>query len=228
MQLVNFSPCWALLVMSLFSCTTFASQREFPVPEFFNLHIVADQMQFNGVAMSVSGFSTTKPRQAIEAYYRQQWQDKIRVVEVQGLHVISHLDDGLLYTVQFTAPNDDGGLIDGFISLSNLPTVSKQNKIELGQGFAKPSGTDVLNDMTSNDGGKRTRMLWLHNRLSVAANVGFYQRNLESDGWLTTFVNDSERQVGGLIVKKGNTEMNVTVKRSSGSTQILVIETGAE
>ena len=117
-------------------------------------------------------------------------------------------------------------IIEGFISLSNLPTVSKANKITLGSGFAMPGGTEVLNDMTSDDGGRKTRMLWLHNKLSVSANVAFYQRRLESDGWISTFVQDANRQAGGLIVKKGNTEMNITVTRVNGATQLLVIQTG--
>ncbi len=216
------------LVLS-FACvcyTAMAAQRVFPVPEFFNLHIVADQMQFNGVAMSVSGFTTTKSRTDIEAYYRQQWQEQIRIVEVDGLHVISHLNKGLLYTVQYTINQAAGSLIEGFISLSNLPTVSKANKITLGSGFSMPGGTEVLNDMTSDDGGKKTRMLWLHNKLSVSANVSFYQQRLGSDGWLTTFVHNTGRQAGGLMVKKGNTEMNITVTRVNGVTQLLVIQTG--
>ncbi|SEH81045.1 hypothetical protein SAMN05660691_01606 [Rheinheimera pacifica] len=226
MRLVSSFQRWSFFVFTLFCCTAMASQREFPVPEFFNLHIVADQMQFNGVAMSVSGFTTAKSAKDIETFYRQQWQDEIRVVEVEGLHVISHLHKGLLYTVQYSINQQPSSIIEGFISLSNLPTVSKVNKITLGSGFAMPGGTEVLNDMTSDDGGRKTRMLWLHNKLSVSANVAFYQRRLESDGWISTFVQDANRQAGGLIVKKGNTEMNITVTRVNGVTQLLVIQTG--
>lgn len=216
-----------VLLISFSCCSAIAKERVFPVPDFFNLHIVADQMQFNGVAMSVSGFTTTKARAEIEKFYREHWQEQIRVVEVDGLHVISHLNQDLLYTVQFTVNQDPGSIIEGFISLSNLPTVSKANKIILGHDFDMPGGTEVINDMTSDDGGKKTRMLWLHNTLTVSANVSFYQRKLQADGWTTTFKSETDRQTGGLIVKKDNSEMNVTVTRVNGVTQLLVIQTGA-
>lgn len=227
MQITNFLRLGWLILLCCWCHSAMAKQQVFPVPEFFSLHIVADQMQFNGVAMSVSGFTTTRSAKDIEAFYRQQWQEEIRVVEVDGLHVISHLSKGLLYTVQFTLNPHPGSLIEGYVSLSNLPTVSKSNRITLGRGFAMPGGTEVLNDMTSDDGGRKTRMLWLHNKLSVSANISFYQRRLQSEGWTTTFLQEGDRQAGGLIVKKGNTEMNVTVTRVNGVTQLLVIQTGA-
>ena len=52
----------------------------------------------------------------------------------------------------------------------------------VGEDFPTLPGTTVINDITANDAGRRSRTLFFSNKDSVAQNVRYYLKKLRSDG----------------------------------------------
>src|SRR5690554_505597 len=65
----------ALSLLLLLLTSTSVWSVEFPVPDFFDLSIVSEDMSYSGVALSVAQFSSSKGVSDIERYYEAEWPD---------------------------------------------------------------------------------------------------------------------------------------------------------
>ncbi|WP_041523879.1 hypothetical protein [Gilvimarinus agarilyticus] len=204
----------------------FCDDISFPVPDYFDLHVVADDMEFNGMNMAVSGFSTTKTAEEVELYYRKEWGEEFRKGRMDKLVVLSHIDDGLLYTVQFNESKNEHLQLQGFLAISNLPGMRSERDMRFGEGFPMLSDTKVVNDMKSNDLGRNNRMLWLTNKSSVTTNYNFYRREFTNDGWSVVHSDNLLREKkAGLALSRSGEMLNISIVGKSSLTQVLAIVT---
>jgi hypothetical protein len=198
----------------------------FPVPDNFELHIVADDMEFNGMTMAVSGFSTTRNPVEVESFYSEAWGEDIRKASINKLVVLSHIDDDLLYTVQFNEPEEPQFQLQGFLAISNLPGMRSEKDFSYGKGFPMLSDTKVVNDMKTHDMGKHNRMLWLTNKSSVTTNFNFYKREFIGDGW--SVINSENRlreKEAGLALARSGEKLNISIIGKNALTQVMAIVT---
>ena len=122
-----FSAC-ALIVF----LTPAARAVDFPVPDFFKLSVVAEDMSYSGVALSVSQFNSSKSVADIRLFYESSWP-QTRVVEHDRMFVLSHLDEkrGLLFSVQIEGDWRRQGRPEGYLAVSDLPAYLSGNKSDL-------------------------------------------------------------------------------------------------
>ena len=217
----------ALLTVMLLACpVALHADVSFPVPDEFELHIVADDMEFNGMTMAVSGFSTSRNPTEVESFYRDAWGDEIRKARMNDLVVLSHINDDLLYTVQFNQPEQPQMQLQGFLAISNLPGMRSAKDFSYGKGFPMLSDTKVVNDMKTHDMGKNNRMLWLTNKSSVTTNFNFYRREFVNDGWSVIHSENRLRnKEAGLALSRSGENLNISIIGKNSLTQVLAIVT---
>lgn len=209
-----------LTIVYLFIAPVYAMNVHFPIPKFFKLHIVADEMNYNSVTMSISGFDTNKSATDILEFYTKEWDGEIKTSHYGEWIIYSHLKEGILYTVQF---KENKLSITGFIALSNLPGVQSKKLKRLGDGFPMPKNTKVANDIRTNEAGRMSRMLLLTNSQSVNSNYEYYRRILSMQGWEIQYEEKFSKNRAGLVLAKNNSTLNVVILKDNKKSNIQAI-----
>jgi len=210
-------------LLSLLTLSVLAADRlTFPIPKYFKLHVIADDLNFNGASMSMTGFETNKKAEEIFEFYHEEWDGKIKTSHFGDWIIYSHLNKGLLFTVQF---KQKGQLqISGILALSNLPGIQPKDFAHLGKGFPMQRDTKVANDIKADDGGRISRTLLLINDHSLQSNLKFYQTTLIKQGWTMQF---KEETVTGsstaMLLAKDNSTLNIMMTYSDGETKIQAV-----
>lgn len=196
---------------------------EFPVPKKARLQVVAPQMDYNGIPMSIHRIESEAPPEDILAFYRKEWAATKTVrgpaeYPVGPWQVIASLRDECFFTVQVKPFGKNGS--EGFLGLTAPPngkTVKEQ--------LPMLPGSTVLNDIAHNDAGKTARTVVLKNGFSPAANADFYRRNLGDLGWRVTnhYRMEKPDQKGDVMVlKNGLRELSVTMTRAGNESNVLL------
>lgn len=194
---------------------------QFPIPNFFKLQVVADDLVFNGVDMSITGFDTNKSPEEIYQFYQDAWRGEIRESAFGDWIIYSHLKDGLLYTVQFQQL--DKLRISGTLAISNLPSMEKKRLKNLGEGFPMARNTKVANDIKAYDGLRESRHLLLVNKMSVTSNMVFYKSALTGQGWVLQHGESASSEGEALLFAKDNSTLNLAMTNRDGQTFIQAI-----
>ena len=207
-----------------------ASALDFPVPEFFDLSIVAEDMSYSGVAMSVSRFTSRQPVAEIRKFYARKWPET-RVVETDELFVISYLDEkkGLLFTVQVLhADWRDLSDPEGLLAVSDLPAQLDKDPSKLpkkGKNFPLHITGQVINDMVFHDGRKRSRFLYIAHKANARTIHEHYLRSMQKRGWSVSHSSfDVSGHKGIIRLKKNNRHMDITLAFQAGKTQMTAVE----
>lgn len=150
---------------------------EVPLPPSSAGEQVTSHMKNNGVDMRASQFATTAPLAEVIEFYKHKWPDHV-VNQVGGKTVIGHADGDFMTTISL-APA--GAATEGIIGTSKLP----REKIEyvMGDGFDKPPGTEVFNDIIYYDTADKSRTLGMTNTLSPFQNYQYYAQRMRGQGW---------------------------------------------
>ncbi|WP_065188323.1 hypothetical protein [Shewanella woodyi] len=199
-----------------------ADRLTFPIPKFFKLNVIADDLNFNGANMSMTGFETNKTAEDIFHFYQQEWDGKINTSYFGNWIIYSHLKKGLLFTVQF---KQKGQLqISGILALSNLPGIQSEDFAHLGKGFPMPKDTKVANDIKADDGGRLSRTLLLINKQSLQSNFKFYQNKLSNEGWTIQYQQKTPAsRSAAMLLAKDNSTLNLMMEYSDGETKIQAV-----
>lgn len=196
----------------------------FPTMKKMKLQIVASDMEFNGIPMTLRRFDSEEDMEAVFAFYRSAWANggeggKPPIEYPLGeWKVIASLREPCFYTVQ-VKPAGRGS--EGVLGLSAPPpekTVVKEEVPML-------PGTRVVNDIAHNDAGKTARTLLLKNGFSADANAQFYQRNLGSQGWKAIAGHagqNRDTRANTMVMKQGVREVSVTVSQTGRESTVLL------
>ncbi len=213
-----------LFFMLLLTTITAWSMPVFKVPDFMQLSIVADKMTLNGLDMKTYTFESSKPVAEIEKFYQELWSGKAKQTKVVPWNILSYADDGFLYVVQIREDNPLS--VTGLLSISDLKTLKK--KFVRGKGFPMPGSSVVINDITGNDSGKRSRTLVIENTKSVADNLRYYRRHFNKKGWIelaeNTIASGRKLDTSALIMNKGRDELNMAFTTQNNKTLIVAVQ----
>lgn len=202
---------------------------DFPVPDFFKLSVVAEDMSYSGVALSVSQFNSSKSVADIRYFYELQWPET-QVVEHDQMFVLSHLDTqrGLLFSVQVNGDWRQQKHPKGFLAVSDLPAYladSKPDLPEKGHGFPVHVTGNVINDMLFHDGRKHSRFMYITHSANARTIHDHYQRSLERRGWSTlNSAFDPNQHQGVIRLQKGARRMDITLIFQNSETQMTAVE----
>ena len=200
-----------------------ASCANWAVPDAGRIVIVSNDMQINGVPMSVRELHSKKSPDEIARFYRGDWEgrrQRVQEITEGGWRTLSTLAGDCFYTVQIKpGPNQGTYALLGLTQLSNGPVQSR------GEGFPKLAGSQVYNDIKSNDSGKMGRVLLFKNSSSPRTNAEFYRNTLRTQGWVSVSDQATETLEGMQylqIWRRGVEEIHLTMTTGQGETQVVV------
>lgn len=188
-------------------------------PPRATLEWVAQDMTYNGVPTRIRYLRTKSAPDDVLRFYREQWTEDGQRRYVENApgpwKSISRAIDGFFVTVQVRGAADGGA--EGYISQRPLKAPPAA---ALGQGFALPQGSEVVNDIQSRDGDRQARTLLAINALTVDANASFFRSSLTREGW--GVVSDAAARNGGrqLVLHRGSDEISIAMTTARSGTAV--------
>lgn len=196
---------------------------EIPSPSWLERTLVADNMVINGLPSVVHYFETDRTLEELLDFYRQKWDESAaqkagyREAEVGPWHVISKIDGQYLLTVQ--AQQKEAFTTKGYLAIGDLSAV--QNKKDRGKGVPKMSGSKIVNDLVSNDPGKKGRTMMIANSFSVSSNTDYYRNYYLSHGW-GQLMDQGSNDAQVLAFSRFGKEAHLVISKTSGSTMVVM------
>lgn len=169
-----------------------AGLPDFPPPPDAAVEWVGQNIEINGIKTSIRAFHTRKSIEEVVEFYRKEWKrpvekDKpgfMETIDAAPWYIISRVEDGYLLTVQVQVNENDKSGSWGYLSTSPLPGASKKNKpAQLGGSTPKMPGSHVINEMKTDDPGKKANTSIISNKYSIESNVAFYREHFHGKGW---------------------------------------------
>jgi hypothetical protein len=200
---------------------------DFPAPKDAKVEIVSEEMVLNGVTMSAWELRSSRSPDNVLAFYRGHWAQGDNgkpgfTEQVLGeWRIVTHVDqkDGLVYTVQ--AQPMAGGTL-ALLGVSNLLRGTVTPKAQLAADVPKIAGSQVINDMVSQDLGLRSRTIVLTNTQSVQQNLDFYIDHFEGKGWkIEQGMAVDQDGTGVVVAVNGGSRWNMTFSRDAGQTRLV-------
>lgn len=199
---------------------------EVPVAPGLRVADLAESLSWNGIPMQVRRFTTRKGVDEVLGWYRSQWEDRRggepvpRWVEtpLDPWRLLTHREGDRIQTVQIRAAGNGAEGWLGEIALEDLRRVRADR---LARDFPRMRGSELLNDVRSEDIGQKGAVIALRNGFSVAANADFYRDYYLGRGWHA----DADTRVGNghlLVFRSGAREVSITIARGGdGRTQVV-------
>lgn len=197
----------------------------FQTSKTMQLQSVASDISYNGIPMSIRGFSSSDDPQTVLAYYRGIWtnggQNAPKPVEytLGDWQVIAMMQTPCFYTVQVKA-NGKGSM--GLLGLTS-PT---NGKPALKEDVPMLPGSRVANDIAHNDGGKTARTLLLKNGFSTQTNADFYIKSLGDLGWKPVSGYQGaqhDTQASTMVMRNGTREVSITITQQNGKNSTVLM-----
>jgi len=196
---------------------------DFPYSEDMNVTLVAQEMVVNGLPMKAYQFHSQKSIDEITQYYAEQWAD-LNDVKFGEWRILSHRQDGYLFTVQFE--KESSLMTHGLLGISPLFDMMEESDREIdkkvdsiGKGFVLPPNSEVINDIKSVDLGKHSRTVVYRNQLSIGRNYQYFKTQYLNKGWLDLLAGSAaNKDSQALAMNKNGQELNVSFSKSDGFT----------
>ncbi|GLS24376.1 hypothetical protein [Marinibactrum halimedae] len=201
---------------------------DIPVHKKAKLIVVAEEMKMNGVEMVMWKLESFLSKEAMMSFYKEEWKKSFientpGYIEYEMGHwqVISRMEGGYQITVQFDREVTKS--TDGLVGISKLPT--EDNQISLGKGFPSVGNMEFLNDIYAVDQNKKSRTIVAVTDSSFNNSVNFYRRTYRRKGWeeLTQNLTDEGDERIGLMFNRRGKELNLTIMRSEGKTNVVAV-----
>lgn len=221
-----------LLLFTFLIPTSVVAIADFPPPPESTVEWVGKNLEVNGIQSAIRTFHSRRSIEKVVKFYRKEWERPVgkdmpgfmETIDSAPWYIISRIEDGYLLTVQVQVEAGDSSGSWGYLSRSRLPEKQKgNNSIALGKNTPKMPGSHVLNEMKSNDPGKKASTLIISNSSSVASNVAFYRNHFNSKGWtLETDRSLGHGKVHSLIFKTKRNRTTMMFMPGKKSTKILI------
>lgn len=211
------------LLLALLLATSAASSTDWPdvpLPDDAAPEWVSRHMLYNGLPMRASRFTTAGKREEVIDFYRKRWGTQMVQDQLGGKTILGRLDGEHYLTVELESA---GAATQGTVGVMRLP--KEPPREPAGHGFAKPAGSEVVNDIRYLDTRNETRTLVLTNALSPYVNQQFYVQRLRAQGWE---IHDSggcksfSNACSARFEKKGGARMTMTIDRGRDGGSVVV------
>jgi hypothetical protein len=199
---------------------------DFPEPPRSTITDVSESTSAYGITMGIRRFESRLNKDQIIEYYNAYWKDTAAITLFDPWEMIGKVESRQFVNVQ--VQNGFSGSW-GYLTISDLPTAIKKDKIQAptGAGFPSMSGSQVLSDQTHNDLTKTGRTLVINNNFSVNSNGQFYRNHYQSQGWQLVADSKGSRLKGAAMTfTKGRQILSLTINQVNSSTSVVAnIET---
>jgi hypothetical protein len=209
-----------VLLLALLSPVTRADCDfdDFPTLESMQLASVAEAMQWNNLPMSVKGFRTEAPLEAVRGFYGKQWEGEVDFTEFGAWQQILHINEDCMMMVQLRTAQ---GQTQGRLMLVNPPDEELTQR-PLGGGVPVPPDAVVVTDMQNQDSHREGQLVMLLYPDAMDAATRWYEAEMVRSGWQLNRRQASQNNAT-LIYSKGREQLSVVFLRTAGDqTQILL------
>ncbi|MDQ7735553.1 hypothetical protein QT231_22870 [Halomonas sp. SpR1] len=216
----------SLAVMFISGGVTIAQATNFPdirLPDSLSLEVVADEMQIGGLNTRVFAFTTNDSPDDLANYFNRQWREVARV-EAEPWDILSRREGGFLITIQ--SRTDMGPQTRGFIAISDMFDALDEERRAPSVDLPMLSGTEVVQDVHSEDAGRESRTLVLKSSRSVIENLDYYRNHFRQSGYEPISQGALSRGDGAgvMILNRGNEELNLVATQSEVGTVVTIVK----
>ncbi len=213
----------------LLSFSALAKVPEFPPPPDSSVEWVAQDIEMNGIRSSIRAFHSSDSIEKVVHFYRKEWKQPaekgkpgyMETIDAAPWYIITRIEDGYLLTVQVQIQKNDKNASWGYLSISPLPKNPTDKPIELGTTTPKMRGSHVLNEMKSNDPGKKANTLIIANEHSLRSNTAFYRNHYDGMGWTKESDYDADN-AHTLVYKTKRERVTIMLLKDGGGTRVVV------
>lgn len=208
----------------------YAKKPDFPAPPKAAVEWVGQNVQVNGIKQAIRAFHTDESIEDVVSFYRKEWKrpiekDKpgyIESIESYPWYVISRIEDGYLMTVQVQVKKNDPNGSWGYLSMSVLPSNTDKTP-EFAKTIPKIPGSIVMNELKSDDPGKKATTVIITNTHSVRNNADFYRGHYLNKGWTM----ETDKQLGNeeahsLVFKTRQNRVTIMLMEDKEYTRVVV------
>lgn len=221
---------WHIAVLAALAVATLISPRyshsatdSIPTPSWLERTAIADMMVINGLPSEVEYFTAERKVQDLIDFFRKRWDDTstggkgYREVDVGYWHVISRLEGRHLLTVQ--AREKDAFSSEGYLAVADLQDIRKSKRDQ--DAVPKMSGSEIVNESTSFDPGKKGRTLLILNDFSATTNSNYYKKYYRNRGWGQAMDQGSD-SAKVLVFSKNDQTAHLVINEAGGVTRIVM------
>ncbi len=208
-----------------------APKRDFPFipsPPQATTYWIANYVEQNTTPMQIKGFDSTLKIADATKFYDTWFKDK-------QLYTRKTVGDGELFgaklglyqvTVKLkTTQAGSSGTLSSSAIHEDVGSL-KERLASIGKGFPAPTGSTCLSDVVSYDPGTKNRVIIFTNQQSVETNALYIREQMIKLGWT---LNQDQTINGGtssmLTLRKGSSEMMVTINKNMQETSIVSSQT---
>lgn len=213
---------WSIAAGALLASALAHAWPSVPLPADSRGEMVSSHMQVNGLDMRASRFTTPQGLEDVQAFYHDAWKGRMVATEFNGATILSHASRTHMITVQLTPR---GAVTEGTIGITRVP--GRNHDYEMGDGFARPAGTDVASDIRYLDTPTEVRSLAMYNPYPPYVNQQFYLERMRPLGWEIAEADTCRSQSArcfAQLEKPGTGRMTIATRRLSTTlTEIMVL-----
>lgn len=194
-----------------------------PVPDETRVQWVTTDMRYNGLSMQAYRFQLDRPIAEVIAFYRRSQDGKLVENKVGVKTVLGYQKGSHFVTIELTP---SGGSTQGQIGIMKLPA---RKPAPAGQGFPKPAGTRVYEEIVYRDVAGHPATLRMGNAMSPFQNQQFYRRKYLGDGYSNDSGNAPCKASSETCVahyEKGGRQISITTFRDARETIVMAIHKG--
>ncbi|ATC86460.1 MULTISPECIES: hypothetical protein [Pseudoalteromonas] len=204
------------------------AQVNFPVDS--SVQIVSDGMIVDGVKMQAWDFKSKRNLEFNLNFFKNEWEDeskKYTYVQYDGWDIINAVIDDVIYTAKLKSAGKN--LSYGFVATSSkldgkLSSLNKEIK-----DFPQPSSTQLLREIKSIDGSKKSSTMILTNRLSVIKNLDFYSTYFKKYNWtINKSMFSKNKKKGAFLASNGPSNVSITFDSRANNTFITAVRVDVE
>jgi len=217
----SFGLCIAGVIL-MESQMAYAACPEIPTPQNLNPQSIGQQIEMNGMLLTISRAETLLSALQIQQFYSARWNQSqasndYTEYDMHPWHVIAHQHANCMMTIQTKAL---GTKTEVLLAVGTKVAISNN----AGANFPMMAGSSKLSDMKSNDQGKAGRMLVFNNPYTATGNADFYNTKLQDLGWVKLFQSTPvarDQQSIVMSFRRGAEWAEITLNYADGKTTVV-------
>ncbi len=218
-----------LLFVGVAQADSLKGWPEIPLPDNTTLTVVTDDSTFNGVPMRAWTFSTWQSLESTIEFYRQSWATSdsdlllgnapgMQQNAAAGWIILSRIEDEFLITLQLN--EHETKTAKGILGITTLPGTKSIPR--LGVGVDLDSQAEIISDIESQDGPKRSRTIIAMTKGRVAGVQEMYKQLYLRKKWQQVGAAGS-RATSALMFNKNNQEVNIAVTEANDGVLVTLV-----
>lgn len=181
------NPIRSLLLPLLLLCSTLAAAfgaPELPPPPDATVEIVAGSASMNGVPITTRKFNVEMSVDEVLEFYRKLWRKPVdghpgfAEANINEWQIISRIEGDYLLTVQIA--HGQYGHSIGYLAISDY---RNRARVVSSSKFPQMRESILVNDLGSDDPGKKAKTYLLRNEFSTSSNATYYRDHYLHRGW---------------------------------------------